>query len=253
MGNKFSRCVSNVLYISILSFSWSWSRSSIRKARLLRWLGWWAGWLEQNGKLWCGLALLGLGKRRLRFGVFLQLNFWASVFFWGYINCMNYPWLVQVQCILGQEIAQMKWKWERVQHLVHLDPLTQLHILSIIYSCFIKSIHGNFGSFPLPSPEASSIFERPENLGPKTGDTRCIVDLGSSPTATWIRSVIGHVYLEQRWWLARRRCWIHWSHDYITVWQHVGFLVFCFGDEDILDQFHKEEGIFVILQLSELV
>ncbi len=168
---------------------------------------------------------------------------------------MNYPWLVQVQCILGQEIAQLKVREREgaTPGALGSTDSTAYSVYYLQYSCFIKSIHGTFGSFPLPSPEASSIFERPENLGPKTGDTRCIVDLGSSPTATWIRSVIGHVYLEQRWWLARRRCWIHWSHDYITVWQHVGFLVFCFGDEDILDQFHKEEGIFVILQLSELV
>ena len=90
-------------------------------------------------------------------GVFFQLNFSA----WGYNNSMSYPCLVQVQCILAHCPAESEW--ERVlQHLVHLDPLTQLHSLSSIYSClFIKSIHGNCLKFP--SFSRSLLHLLPEN------------------------------------------------------------------------------------------
>ena len=110
---------------------------------------------------WCGLALLGLGKWRLLWCILPIGSFQLgdTTMAWAIQHS------VQVQCILAHCPAESEW--ERVlQHLVRLDPLTQLHSLSNIYSClFIKSIHGNCWKFP-------SFSRSLLHLLPETQETR---------------------------------------------------------------------------------
>lgn len=109
--------------------------------------------------MWAGLVGFGQMKAPMVY----SSNWIVSA--WGYNNGMSYPCLVQVQCILAHCPAESEW--ERVlQHLVRLDPLTQLHSLSNIYSClFIKSIHGNCWKFP-------SFSRSLLHLLPETQETR---------------------------------------------------------------------------------